>query len=45
MLKSTFIMFLEVSCQSKTISAKNNVLSPYNLHNLGFLGILWDFLE
>lgn len=43
MLKSTFIMFLEVYCQNKTISANNNKPCSYNLHDLGFAGILWDF--
>lgn len=43
MLKSSFVMFLEAYCQTKTISAKNNILPPYNLHDWGSLGILWVF--
>ena len=38
MFKSTFIMLLGVYCQDKTISAKNNMPHPYNLHDFGFAG-------
>lgn len=36
MLKSTFIMFLEVT--ARLFLPKNNMPLPYNLHNLGFAG-------
>lgn len=42
MLKSTFIMFLEAYCQSTIISAKNNILTPCNLQDLGFA---WNFVD